>query len=58
MELQGSAGYGYLIQCSTNLMDWQPLQYLALTNGSGFFTDYYAPYYGQRFYKASAVVGR
>jgi len=55
MELQGTAGYGYLIQCSTNLVDWQPLQYLALTNGAGFFTDYYAPNYGQRFYRASTV---
>jgi hypothetical protein len=55
LELQGTAGYGYLIQTSTNLMGWQPAQYLVLTNSTGYFTDYYAPYYGQRFYRALAV---
>ena len=55
LELQGTTGYGYLIQASTNLVDWQPAQYLVLTNGSGYFTDYYAPYYGQRFYRAVAA---
>ncbi len=55
LELQGTAGYGYLIQASTNLVDWQPAQYLVLTNGSGYFTDYYAPYNGQRFYRAVAA---
>jgi len=58
LEIQGTAGYGYLIQASTNLVDWQPAQYLVLTNGSGYFTDYYAPYYGQRFYRARAVSGQ
>ncbi|MEI6392781.1 MAG: hypothetical protein WCT12_16960, partial [Verrucomicrobiota bacterium] len=55
LELQGTTGYGYLIQASTNLVDWQPAQYLVLTNGSGYFTDYYAPYYSQRFYRAVAA---
>jgi hypothetical protein len=55
LQLQGTAGYGYLIQTSTNLVDWQPAQYLVLTNSSGYFTDYYAPYYGQRFYRALTV---
>jgi len=55
LELQGTAGYGYLIQTSTNLVDWQPAQYLVLTNSTGYFTDYYAPNYGQRFYRAAAV---
>ncbi|MEI8045583.1 MAG: hypothetical protein WCL11_29515, partial [Verrucomicrobiota bacterium] len=55
LELQGTPGYGYLIQTSTNLVDWEPAQYLVLTNRSGYFTDYYAPYYGQRFYRATGV---
>ena len=55
LELQGTPGYGYLIQTSTNLVDWQPVQYLVLTNSSGFYSDYYAPHYGQRFYRALTV---
>ncbi len=55
LQLQGVAGYGYLIETSTNLVDWQPAQYLVLTNSSGYFTDYYAPFYNPRFYRATAV---
>ncbi|MGO9200414.1 MAG: Ig-like domain-containing protein [Limisphaerales bacterium] len=55
LELRGTPGYGYLIQCSTNLVDWQPAQYLVLTNSTGQFTDYYAPLYSERFYSAIQV---
>jgi hypothetical protein len=55
LELGGTPGYGYLIQCSTNLVDWQPAQYLVLTNSTGQFTDYYSPLYTQRFYRAIQV---
>ena len=52
LELHGTEGFGYLIQASTNLVDWQPVQYLALTSPSGYFTDYYAPFYSRRYYRA------
>ena len=55
LQVNGTAGYGYLIQASTNLVDWQPVQYLVLTNSSAYFTDYYAPNYSQRFYRAMPV---
>jgi hypothetical protein len=41
----------------TNLLDSEPTQYLVLTNGAGFFTDHYASYYGQRFYRANGYAG-
>ncbi len=52
LRVQGTAQFGYLIQSSTNLVDWQPTQYIVLTNSSGYFTDYYAPSYSQQFYRA------
>ncbi|HXP62925.1 MAG TPA: Ig-like domain-containing protein [Dongiaceae bacterium] len=55
LQLEGTPGYGYLIQCSTNLLDWQPAEYLVLTNSTGHFTDYYAPLYSERFYRAIQV---
>jgi hypothetical protein len=55
LQVEGTPGYGYLIECSTNLMDWQPAEYLVLTNSPGNFTDYYAPLYSERFYRAIEV---
>ena len=55
LQVEGTPGYGYLIQCSTNLLDWQPAEYLVLTNSPGRFTDYYAPLYSERFYRAIQV---
>ena len=55
LGLQGTAGYGYLVEASTNLLDWQPIQYLVLAGSPTYFTDYYAPYYNQRFYRALPV---
>jgi hypothetical protein len=52
LMLQGSAGFGYLIEASTNLVDWQPVQYVVAASSPTYFTDYYAPYYNQRFYRA------
>lgn len=28
-----------------NLVNWQPAQYLVLTNGSGYLVDYYVPFH-------------
>jgi hypothetical protein len=50
--LQGVAGFGYLIEASTNLVNWQPVQYVVAASTPTYFTDYYAPYYNQRFYRA------
>ena len=41
-----------LIEASTNLVDWQPIQYVVAASAPTYFTDYYAPYYSQRFYRA------
>ncbi len=55
--LSGEPGLSYVIQASTNLLDWTPV----LTNtlpGSGMakFTDTDAPLFGQRFYRAVRLV--
>jgi hypothetical protein len=50
--LQGPSGFACLIEASTNLVDWQPIQYFVATNSPAYFTDYSAPYYNQRFYRA------
>jgi hypothetical protein len=55
LQVQGTGGYGYLMQTSTNLVDWQPAQYLVLTNSSGQFIDRYVASCGRRFYRAVAV---
>jgi hypothetical protein len=55
LTLQGVVGYGYLIQTSTNLVDWQPAQYIVMTNSPAYFTDYSAPSFSQRFYRAVQV---
>jgi hypothetical protein len=34
------------------MVDWQPAQYLVLTNSSGQFIDSYAASFGRRFYQA------
>jgi hypothetical protein len=52
LRLQGPAGFGYLIEASTNLVNWQPVQYVVATGSPTYFTDYYAPFYSQRFYRA------
>ena len=52
MMLQGPIGFTCLIEASTNLVDWQPIQYFVATNSPAYFTDFSAPYYNQRFYRA------
>jgi hypothetical protein len=52
LMLQGPSGFACLIEASTNLVDWQPIQYFVATNSPAYFTDYSAPYYNQRFYRA------
>jgi hypothetical protein len=52
MMLQGPIGSACLIEASTNLVDWQPIQYFVVTSSPAYFTDYSATYYNQRFYRA------
>ena len=52
LQLTGPAGYDYLVQTSTNLVDWTPTVLLADTNGTISFIDLAATNGPQRFYRA------
>ena len=52
IKLTGAAGFSYLLQTSTNLVDWAPSAVLANTNGTVWFTDSTATNSLQRFYRA------
>lgn len=45
-------GGSYLIQASTNLVDWRSIAQIAATSGSMSFTDTNAPSFDRRFYRA------
>jgi len=53
MTLKGPASYKYLIQGSTNLIDWSPVAMLVNTNGTVDFTDSAATNLSHRFYRAA-----
>jgi len=53
--IEGTPGFSYLIQGSTNLTDWEPVRYATMTNSPMGVSDYYAPNYSQRFYRAIPV---
>ena len=52
LKLTGAAGFNYLLQRSTNLVDWTPSALLINTNGTVLFTDSSATNSVQRFYHA------
>jgi hypothetical protein len=52
VSMMGLAGQTYLIQASTDLVNWTTLTTLTLTNGTGQFTDPATASYPQRFYRA------
>jgi hypothetical protein len=52
-DLQGIAGRNYLIQTSSNLLDWNALQ--TVSNASGVITISNAPVDGARFYRAQLL---
>ena len=52
--LTGSAGVPYLLQSSTNLLDWFPLATNVLADGIVFFSYPIPPGPGQQFYRALA----
>jgi hypothetical protein len=53
-SLAGESGQPFLIQTSTNLVDWFNLSSGVLIDDTFNFTDYDAPNYPQRFYRALA----
>jgi hypothetical protein len=52
LTLMGAAGYSYLLQASSNLLDWTPIATLVNTNGEVQFTDSEIARLGHRFYRA------
>ncbi len=52
MTLTGDSGYNYLVENSTNLVDWSLFAILANTNGTVRFYDPDAVNYNKRFYRA------
>jgi hypothetical protein len=50
--LQGPIGFNYVIQASTNLLNWQPITNFVSTNSTTYFRDSTATNYGRRFYRA------
>lgn len=52
LSLEAPLGFGYTIQASTNLRDWQTLTNVLTTNAPMNFRDPGAMSYGRRFYRA------
>ena len=50
--LQGPIDFNYVIQASTNLLNWQPITNFVSTNSTMYFCDPAATNYTQRFYRA------
>jgi hypothetical protein len=54
LMLQGSIGPNYVIQTSTNLLNWVPITNFTITSSPFYFTDPTATNYKWRFYRATA----
>jgi hypothetical protein len=52
LQLTAATNFTYLIQSSTNLLDWTPTALLLNTNGTVQFTDSAVTNSGARFYRA------
>ena len=52
LQLTGASGFNYLVQSSTNLVNWTPAALLLNTNGTVLFADPAATNSGARFYRA------
>jgi hypothetical protein len=50
--LQGSTGFNYVVQASSNLVSWQPITNFVATTSPFYFTDAQAASSGKRFYRA------
>jgi alpha-tubulin suppressor-like RCC1 family protein len=53
LKLTGAPGFNYLLQSSSNLVDWTPTALLLNTNGTVLFADPAATNSTQRFYRAA-----
>ena len=54
VQLTAATNFAYLVQCSTNLVDWTPAAVLLNTNGTAQFIDSAATGSRARFYRAVA----
>jgi len=52
LQLTGASNYNYLVQTSTNLVDWTPTALLVNTNGTAQFMDFAVTNSSARFYRA------
>ena len=52
LQLTGASNYNYLVQTSTNLVDWTPTALLVNSNGTVLFPDSSAANSSTRFYRA------
>jgi hypothetical protein len=52
LQLTGASNYNYLVECSTNLVDWTPTALLVNSNGTVFFADKAATNSPAKFYRA------
>ena len=55
MVLRGPPGFSFLVEASTNLVDWTPIQYFTITNPAVYFSDSASANSQTRFYRALAV---
>lgn len=53
LKLTGTSNVNYLVESSTNLLNWSPAALLSNTNGTVLFTDLGATNSSQRFYRAT-----
>ena len=52
LQLTGASNYNYLVESSTNLVDWTPTALLVNSNGTAFFADRTATNSPAKFYRA------
>jgi hypothetical protein len=52
LQLTGAAGYSYMVEASTNLVNWTPTVLVVNSNGTTQFSDPQATNTSQRFYRA------
>ena len=52
LQLTGASNYNYLVECSTNLVNWTPTALLVNSNGTAFFADRTATNSPAKFYRA------
>jgi hypothetical protein len=53
LSLNGPANYNYVVESSTNLLDWRPTAVLVNSNGTSYFADPNTLGSGTRFYRAT-----